>query len=271
MSRFAKMGALEVFRSRLKFARKSAALAAALKKAQRETPLDTLKRLTVSVGKNGRRFHDDLPDLKHVPGNEHKAVLASLDSYRETLGPAAKHLLSRYVPEDVAFKLVGTGSIGTLDYVILMLGTELQDPLFLQVKQALPSCYVSFLKNALPKMHQGERVATSQKLLQNNGDPLLGWTSIKSNHFVVRQLADHKASAKEKVLKGRELLEYAVVCGEVLSRAHARTGNAAAIWGYCGASNKLDNAIAHFALAYADQNNEDYELFNHARKQGRLD
>ena len=109
--------------------------------------------------------------------------------------------------------------------------------------------------------HEGKRVAQGQQRMQTVSDPFLGWTSVEGVSYLVRQLADHKASIEPRELKGAALAEYAGVCGEVLAKAHARTGDAAALAGYCGESDKLDKAIAVFAAAYAGQVTADYELF----------
>jgi uncharacterized protein (DUF2252 family) len=171
---------------------------------------------------------------------------------------------------DVAFKIVGTGSVGTRDYVLLLFGNGVDDPLFLQIKEELPSCYAPYVTGIPPIAHQGKRVAQGQKKMQTVSDPFLGYTTIDSRHFLVRQLADHKAAIDPLELKGTALLEYGRVCGEVLAKAHARTGDAGAIAGYCGKSATLDNALAKFAKLYADQTESDYEQFKKAIAKGRV-
>jgi uncharacterized protein (DUF2252 family) len=171
---------------------------------------------------------------------------------------------------DVAFKIVGTGSVGTRDYVLLLFGNGVDDPLFLQIKEELPSCYAPYLASTAPITHQGKRVAQGQKKMQTVSDPFLGYTTIDSRHFLVRQLADHKAAIDPLELKGTALLEYGIVCGEVLAKAHARTGDPGAIAGYCGKSAVLDNALAKFAKLYAEQTESDYEQFKKAIAKGRV-
>ena len=109
--------------------------------------------------------------------------------------------------------------------------------------------------------HQGRRVAEGQQKMQTASDPLLGYTRIGKEDYLVRQLADHKASIDPAELSGKALSDYSTLCGEVLAKGHARTGDAAALAGYCGDSNKLDQAIAEFAVAYAAQTKADYKVF----------
>jgi hypothetical protein len=113
-------------------------------------------------------------------------------------------------------------------------------------------------------------VAEGQQKMQTVADPFLGYTTIDGRHFLARQLSDHKASINPTDLKGTALLEYALVCGELLAKGHARTGDAAAIAGYCGNSAKLDDALAKFAKLYADQTESDYEQFKKAIAKGRV-
>jgi uncharacterized protein (DUF2252 family) len=196
--------------------------------------------------------------LYHVPGRVAQAVIAGLRKYRETLGPDRQLAFDAYHPVDLAFKVVGTGSVGTRDFVVLLLGRGPADPLLLQVKEALPSCYARFLPYAPKYVHQGRRVAEGQHRMQSATDPLLGWTRVEGRDFIVRQLADHKAGLEPGALRDDALVSFAQVGGEILAKAHARTGDAAAIAGYCGRSARLDDAVLRFALAYADQTERDH-------------
>ncbi len=130
--------------------------------------------------------------------------------------------------------------MGTRDYVVLLFGNGPDDPMFLQVKQELPSCYAPYLKDVKPEPHNGRRVAEGQQRMQTATDPFLGWTSIDGRDYLVRQLADRKAAIDPADLKGRKMLEYVTVCGETLAKAHARAGDPLAIAGYCGDTPKLD-------------------------------
>jgi uncharacterized protein (DUF2252 family) len=242
-----------------------------LLKAERVTNDYAVEKLTVRGRRGERRFHDRPPVLHHVPVRAAKAVLAALDPYRETLGPDRQLAFDAYRPVDVAFKVVGTGSVGTRDFVVLFLGRGPEDPLLLQVKEALPSCYARYLPDALPCAHQGRRVAEGQHRMQSATDPLLGWTSIEGRDFIVRQLADHKAGLDPADLQDDALVSYALVSGEILAKAHARTGDAAAIAGYCGRGDRFDRAIARFATAYADQTERDHVRLLEAIRTGEIE
>jgi len=242
----------------------------ALSRAERSTPEHAVEKLTTSSAKRGPRFHDRPPLLSHVPDRIAREVLASLVTYRETLSPDRQLALDSYKPVDVAFKVVGTGSVGTRDCVVLLFGRGVEDPLVLQIKEELESCYQPYLPNVPPFPHQGRRVAEGQHRMQSATDPFLGWTTIDGRDYLVRQLADHKGKIEVEDLKGRSLELYAMVAGDILAKAHARTGDAAAIAGYCGGSDRLDRAIAEFATRYADQTERDYALFRKAIRSGRL-
>ena len=162
---------------------------------------------------------------------------------------------------DVAFKIVGTGSVGTRDYVVLLFGASEDDPLFLQVKESLASCYAPYLRGVKVPAHHGERVAEGQHRMQTLSDPFLGWTTVSGRPFIVRQLSDHKASLDPRALRGGSLVEYALVVGEIFAKAHARTGDPAALLGYLGRSERFDDGLASFAAAYADQTAKDHAEF----------
>jgi uncharacterized protein (DUF2252 family) len=228
--------------------------------AKRITPDRNLRKLTVED--HGRfRFHDRRPDLEHVPSRTATHIVNALSTYRDTLSAGRRQTFCRYRPADVAFKLVGTGSVGTRDYVVLLFGNDASDPLFIQVKQELPSCYERYLPSAPRPTHQGQRVSDGQQMIQTASDPFLGYTRFGGHDYLVRQLADHKAGLDPTELKGKTLLAYARLCGEVLAKGHARTTDAAVLAGYVGGSAKLDKAIAQFAGAYAEQTKGDFKLF----------
>ena len=130
--------------------------------------------------------------------------------------PEYRWILHAYEPVDVAFKIVGTGSVRTRDYAVLLFGRGAEDPLILPVKEELPSCYASYLRR--PAKHEGRRVAEGQQRIQTVADPFLGYTTIDGRDLLVRQLSDHQASIDLANLRGKALLEYAVVYGEVLAK-----------------------------------------------------
>jgi uncharacterized protein (DUF2252 family) len=195
-----------------------------------------------------------------IQGQKAREILASLAMYRETLLPERRHFLDLYRPLDVALKVVGTGSVGTRCYVIYMEGNGEGDPLFLQVKEEGPSAYAQYLpeQHGRTMVHNGQRVADGQRAMQLSSDAMLGWTTIASRDYVVRQLNDHKGSIAVEDMVGAGLREYAEVCGELLARGHCRSGDACALNGYMGSSPKTEDALVEFAEAYADQTEKDW-------------
>jgi uncharacterized protein (DUF2252 family) len=234
----------------------------ALSKAERATPQHTMDRLTAPASSRPgarRRFKESKPMLTRITGARAAAVLASLGPYREMLEPQRQHLLAFYRPMDVAFKVVGTGSVGLRVYCVYMEGNGPGDPLFLQIKEEVASAYAAYLPDARPPAHNGQRAAEGQKYMQIQTDPFLGWTHIGNRQYVVRQLNDHKGSIDIEDLAGANLKAYAEVCGELLARGHARSGDPQVIAGYIGTGNAFAEAMAEFGIAYADQTEKDWE------------
>ncbi len=244
-------------------------IAGTLQKAERATPQHILEKLTVEE-KGARKFKEQKPLLFGIPAKTRDGVLAALEAYKATLMPDRRHFLELYRPVDVAFKVVGTGSVGTRDYLILCIGNGPGDPLFLQVKEEPPSAYAPHLKHAPKPRNEGERVVLGQKVMQAQSDIFLGYTSMDGRDYLVRQYADYKAAVAPTDLKGGALTDYARTCGQVLGKGHARSGDACVLAGYCGDSDKLDNAIGSFATSYADQTETDFKLFKDAVRSGRL-
>jgi uncharacterized protein (DUF2252 family) len=241
----------------------------ALLKAERATPVHALDQLTEPEGgKRGapRRFKDVKPILTRVTGAQAAGVLASLEPYRKMLEPQRQHLLSLYRPMDVAFKVVGTGSVGLRDYCIYFEGNGPSDPLFLQIKEEPASGYANYLHDAHPPHHNGERVADGQKSMQVQSDPFLGWTNIDERQYLVRQLNDHKGSIDLADLTGTGLVAFAEVCGELLARGHARSGDPLVIAGYLGSGGGFAEALAKFGALYADQTERDWQGLCRSRK-----
>jgi uncharacterized protein (DUF2252 family) len=192
-------------------------------------------------------------------------VLAALGPYRETLEPQRQHLLSLYRPVDVAFKVVGTGSIGLRDYCIYLEGNGRSDPLFLQMKEEVTSAYSAYLPDAHPAQHNGQRTVEGQRAMQVQSDPFLGWTRMDGRDYLVRQLNDHKGSIELSDLAGSGLSAFAEICGELLARGHARSGDPQVIAGYVGAGDGFAAAIAKFGSAYADQTEKDWQTLRRTK------
>jgi uncharacterized protein (DUF2252 family) len=269
MRAFAKMPHLEVGRFLVHRLGQVAPVHAALLKAERATPQHTLEQLTEPASdKPGapRRFKEVKPILTRVSKSQADAVLASLEPYREMLEPQRQHLLSFYRPVDVAFKVVGTGSVGLRDYCIYFEGNGPNDPLFLQIKEEPASGYNSYLPNAHPDHHNGKRVADGQRAMQLQSDPFLGWTHIGSRQYLVRQLNDHKGSIDLEDLAGSGLAAFGEVCGELLARGHARSSDPAVIAGYLGSGDGFAEALGRFGLLYAEQTEKDWEALRRSRK-----
>ncbi len=270
MHAFAEMPVLSLLRYQIRRHLAGTPVHRVLLKARRATPLQTLAKLTRPGRGGGPAFRTMRPLLFPVSAATARKVLASLGPYREELDGGHRHVFDAYRPADVAFKVVGTGSVGMRDYVVLLLGSLPKDALFLQVKEEGRSCWAPYLRSGRRSGHEGRRVAEGQHALQTLSDPLLGWTTIDGRPCLVRQLADHKASIVPRDLNRRGLVEYAFVCGEAFAKGHARTGDAAAISGYLGTTNRFDRALGKFALAYADQTEADYRLFLSALRRGVL-
>ena len=272
MRAFARMPQLEVNRFQVHRIDLAKPVHDALSKAERATPQHTLAQLTTPVSARPisarpissrpdarRRFKELKPMLWRVTGGRAAAVVASLGPYREMLEPQRQHLLDFYRPIDVAFKVVGTGSVGLRDYCIYMEGNGAGDPLFLQIKEEAASAYAPYLPDARPAAHNGRRTAEGQRFMQIQTDPFLGWTHIGSRQYLVRQLNDHKGSIEIADLAGANLKAYAEVCGELLARGHARSGDAQTISGYIGSGDAFAEAIAEFGIVYAGQTVKDWE------------
>ena len=203
------------------------------------------------------------------------SVLKIIADYRATLSEDRQVLLDGYRFVDAALKVVGVGSVGTRAFVVLMLGRDGGDPLFLQAKEAQRSVLEPY---AAPSAfdNQGERVVQGQRLTQAASDILLGWVKAtgidgKQRDYYVRQLWDQKGSAKVENMDGRALTAYAQICGTTLAHAHARSGDRIAIGAYLGKSDTFDKAIAGFAETYADQNERDYAALKAAAEGGRIE
>ena len=276
LNTFAETRVLELARYEITPRSTKKPLAPIFKAAARNTPEQLLKKATEPTAGGYARFLDKPPLLFRPKAAEEQGVLASLGPYRSTLGPGRQQVLDGYTPWDVAFKVVGTGSVGVDDYLVLLYGNGPADPLFLQIKEEDPSCWRPYLKNASTYAqdypHQGKRAAEGQFRTQTVADPFLGWTQIVAKNFIVRQWSDHKASIDVSMLAdGSTVRDYVVLCGEVLAKAHARTGDAAMLAGYCGTSDRLDEDLAVFSLAYADQTEADHLRLRKAVKDGKLD
>jgi uncharacterized protein (DUF2252 family) len=269
MHAFTEMPVLEAARYQVHRMESVAPIHEALVKAERATPCHNLEELTEPVGSKGtgdRRFRENPPMLTRITGRQAQAVLGALKPYRTALEPQRQHLLSLYRPVDIAFKVVGTGSVGTRDYCIYFEGNGPHDPLFLQIKEEPASGYTPYLPDAHPPLHNGQRAIEGQRAMQVQSDPFLGWTHMAGRDYLVRQLNDHKGSINLEDLSGKGLVAFAEVCGELLARGHARSGDALTLSGYMGTGDGFADALAKFGTLYADQTEKDWEEL---RKSGK--
>jgi uncharacterized protein (DUF2252 family) len=242
---------------------------AALRQSERARPLDLLKKFTETDAQGSPRFRDQRPLFWRIRGQAAQRVLRSVEPYRETLALERRHLFDLFRSIDVGFKVVGTGSVGLRDYVVLCEGNGPKDPMFLQIKQEVASAYAKFLPGST-EQHQGRRVAEGQRAIQPLSDLLLGWTTIGSHEYLVRQLNDHKGSIDLRLIRSGGLNGLAIVAGELLARGHARSGDACQIFGYCGSGVKMAKVLGNFALEYANQTEADYHAFVAAIKGGKI-
>jgi len=205
-----------------------------------------------------------------IEGGTQRSVHSTFGAYRRSLRQDVAVLMARYQLVDVALKVVGVGSVGTRCYIALMTGRDIDDVLFLQVKEASRSVLEPYLKRSRYK-HQGERVVVGQRLTQSSSDIFLGWCAGPGDRdFYVRQLRDWKGSAVVETMDLKHLLAYGELCAWTLAKGHARSGDPVAISAYLGKKDRFDVAIADFSDAYADQNDSDFAAMTKAAADGRI-
>lgn len=238
--------------------------------ARKRTSLQALDKLTEPDAHGVPRIKNQPPLLVPIELLDEKDIKAVLADYRRSLPDERRILLDRHVMVDMAMKVVGVGSVGTRCFIVLFMDKESGTPLFLQVKEAETSVLAAHL-SASRFQHQGHRVVAGQRLMQAASDIFLGWaTGPAGRYFYWRQLKDMKGSADIGILAPHELANYASLCGAVLARAHARSGDRLAIHAYLGDNDKFDKAMSEFALAYADQTVTDRDALLAAIDSGRI-
>ncbi|MGO9779077.1 MAG: DUF2252 domain-containing protein [Streptosporangiaceae bacterium] len=263
-------------------ARQRKLVAKSAAKARTRDSMQELAKLTTTV--DGQlQIVSDLPLLvpieELIPDLQRRSALESeiqsiMSKYRRTLATDRRYLIDQYKFVHLARKVVGVGSVGTRCWIVLMLGRDEADPLFLQVKEAEESVLSRFL-GASEFANMGERVVAGQRLMQASSDIFLGWQRVtgldgKQRDFYVRQLRDWKFSLDTDAMVPTGMRMYGALCGWTLARAHARSGDRIAIAAYLGGSDVFDQAITEFADAYADQNERDHDAVIEAVKSGRI-
>jgi uncharacterized protein (DUF2252 family) len=249
-----------------------------IKKARKRTSLKALTKFCDRVA-GEYLIRPDQPVIVRFPIERNPEMLDELRSaiaqYLQTLQADRREVLRRYYFGDFARKVVGVGSVGTECFVLLLNGDRDDEPLFLQLKEAQESVLAPFAGPS-EYQHQGERVVRGQRMTQAAADVFLGWTKgiaidgKRSRDYYVRQMRDMKGSMNVPAMDPEQLAYYGRLCGWALARGHARTGRASMIFGYLGGGKDFDNAIADFALAYADQNEKDYQRLVDAVASGRV-
>ncbi|MGK5729227.1 DUF2252 domain-containing protein [Streptomyces sp. URMC 124] len=241
-------------------------------KARRNTSARFAAKATEKT-EDGRRFVDAPPVLRRLPDGEAAAVALALGGYLGTLPEDLLPLAARYEVQDVAFRVVGTGSVGLRSYVVLLLDHR-GEPLVLQVKEARPSVLLPYAEKAgfalPPDGHEGRRVVLGQKRMQVVSDVLLGWATVEGRPYQVRQFRNRKGSVDPAALAPDELDDYARLTGALLARAHSHTADPRLIAAYCGKSEALDEAIATFAQTYANTTEADHATLTRAIRTGRV-
>jgi uncharacterized protein (DUF2252 family) len=252
-----------------------------LAKARTRDSMQALAKLTEVI--NGEtRFVSDPPLLVPIEELLPEAEGAELTgrmhglvrSYSQTLQSDRRHLLEQFRFVSIARKVVGVGSVGTRAWVILLVGSDGNDPLLLQAKEAQESVLARFVGKS-DYNNQGERVVAGQHLMQASSDIFLGWDQVEGidgvqRDFYIRQLRDWKGSVDTDTMVPPAMAVYGRLCGWTLARAHARSGDRIAIAAYLGSGKTFDHAIAAFAETYADQNERDYDALKQAAADGRV-
>jgi uncharacterized protein (DUF2252 family) len=235
------------------------------RKAGRRTSAGAARKLTERIG-DQLRITEDPPLRVRLSGDELALEDAIFTSYRNSLPEYRRHLLDRFSIVDAVRQVVGVGSVGMRVFLVLLTGRDGADPLFLQIKQAGPSVYEAYCGESGHASH-GERVVVGKRLIQSATDIFVGSTSVGADDFYVRQFRDMKVIPRADLVAPR-LAEFATASGNVLARAHARTGDAIAIDAYIGKGRRFDEALGEFAAGYADQTVRDHRLLTDAVTSG---
>jgi uncharacterized protein (DUF2252 family) len=242
----------------------------AARRARRRTSDRALPRFT-ERNDGALRLVEEPPLITRLPAEEREQLAEALDGYLSTLRPHWARILGGYRIVDIAHKVVGVGSVGLRAYVALCEGSSPDDVVFLQLKQARRSVVARHQHGALAwHRHQGQRVVEYQQVLQTVSDPLLGWTTVGEHQYYVRQFRDMKGAIVVEDVNAESLADYAGICGYLLAKSHARTSGASMIAGYVGSGDKLDESLARFARAYADQVESDHAALVAAVRRGEL-
>jgi len=243
--------------------------AKAAEKSRRNTSARFAAKWTTRDGERSR-FITNPPTLTDVTDETQDAVIDALSSYVDTLRESRRSLIMRYGVSDVASRVVGTGSVGRRNYLILLHGNG-DEALVLQAKEAHTSALAPFL-DVPPAAHEGQRIVHGVRLVQVETDILLGWTTIEGRHFIVRQFRNRKGEIDTTMLKRDDLDDYGRFAGVLLARAHTRSVDPRLLAGYFQGKDgeDLDEALTKYAFAYADQTEADHAELVTLVKDGKL-
>ncbi|OZG27476.1 hypothetical protein BH683_018950 [Williamsia sp. 1138] len=233
----------------------------AAKKARRNTSEKVVAKWTEhledhTTGIRRHRFVTDPPILTRVDASTADEVATGLNDYVSTLRESRRNLISRFAVSDIAFRIVGTGSVGLRSYVALLHGNRSED-LVLQIKQAKQSALAPYVRADTPR-HEGKRIVRGARMVQSETDILLGWTTIDGLPYIVRQFRNLKGDIDPTALKRSLLDDYGRLAGALLARAHARSLDPRLLAGYFEDGKALDKDIGSFAVRYADQTERDH-------------
>ncbi len=248
-----------------------------MRKARRQTSDRLLRRIVTDDRASAPRIVDQPPIMVHSDAIDLASMQPILDQYLRSVRGDIALLLSQFQLADVVLRVVGVGSVGTRCYIALLLG-QAGEPLFLQVKEAMPSVLETHggihasLRDLAPtqRAFEGYRVVTAQRILQSASDPFLGYMEFDGRDYYIRQFRDMKGSFDLTALTPNQYVAYGRLCGALLARGHAQSPFAAAIVGYLGTKDVFDQAIATWATSYADQVRRDFAAFEEAVARGRL-
>jgi len=235
-----------------------------VKKATKRNSEQVVRKFTVTNSRGERQFKDNAPRSVHIDKKTYHGLEQGINAYLKTVRTDVGLLLSQYTVTDIIRHSVGVGSFGSLCYLVLLTGTD-GSHMVLQIKEALPTRQVGSRTRpqltAALELTEGQRIVSAQRILQSTSDAFLGYFQMKDKSFYVRQFRDMKESVNLETLAWEQFKAYANTCAMILAQAHAQSPTAAMIRGYVGNSEKFDEAMANWAMAYVSQVENDYQTF----------
>ncbi|WP_047998784.1 DUF2252 domain-containing protein [Lactiplantibacillus herbarum] len=235
-----------------------------VKKAQKRNSEQVVRKFTLTNSRGERQFKDNAPRSVHVDKKTYHGLKKGIKEYLRNVRTDVALLLSQYEVTDIIRHSVGVGSFGSLCYLVLLTSTD-GSHMVLQIKEALPTRKVGSqgrpALTAAMELTEGQRIVSSQQILQSTSDVFLGYFQMEHKSFYVRQFRDMKESIDIPTLDWGQFQAYSNTCAMILAQAHAQSPTAAMIRGYVGSSVKFDEAMAKWAAAYVDQVDHDYQDF----------